>query len=50
MIYRIDNDGNISRFLEMNAGRDPKGMAMDPNANVWLGSTVGLFYLQREIE
>ena len=45
MIYRIDNDGNVSRFLEMNAGRDPKGMDMDRNGNVWLCTTVGLFYI-----
>jgi hypothetical protein len=44
-IYLIDNDGNTSRFLEMKAGRDPKGMDMDINGNVWLGTTVGLFYI-----
>jgi len=45
MVYLIDNDGNISEFLQMRTGRDPKGMDMDINDNVWLGTTVGLFYI-----
>jgi hypothetical protein len=44
-VYLIDNDGNISEFLQMRTGRDPKGMDMDINGNVWLGTTVGLFYI-----
>jgi len=44
-IYLIDNDGKVSKFMNMNAGRDPKGMDMDQNGNVWLCTTVGLFYI-----
>ena len=43
MIYRISNDTEISMFMEISGGRDPKSIDVDSNGNIWFGTTVGVF-------
>ena len=43
IIYRISNKNEISEFLEISAGRDPKSLDVDLNGNVWFCTTVGVF-------
>ena len=42
-IYRIDNDMEISKIVEIRAGRDPKSIDVDSDGNIWFCTTVGVF-------
>ncbi len=42
-IYRIDNDMEISKIVEIRGGRDPKSIDVDSDGNIWLPTTVGVF-------
>ena len=48
VIYRISNDMEISTFLEIHSGRDPQSIDIDPNGNLWFGTTVGIFRVVRQ--
>lgn len=43
VFYRINSENEVTKFLEMGAGRDPKSMDIDPAGNVWFCTTVGIF-------
>ncbi len=42
-IYRIDNDMEISKIVEIRAGRDPQSIDVDSDGNIWFSTTVGVF-------
>jgi streptogramin lyase len=42
-IYRLRNNGEISKLLGIRAGRDPKSIDVDSKGNVWVSTTVGVF-------
>jgi len=42
-IYRIDNDMEISRIVEILGGRDPQSIDVDSDGNIWFCTTVGVF-------
>ncbi|MFC1991089.1 hypothetical protein ACFLU9_02950, partial [Chloroflexota bacterium] len=43
IIFHISNNNEISRFIEISAGRDPKSIDVDSKGNVWFCTTVGVF-------
>lgn len=43
IIYRISQDNNVSEFIVMGTGRDPKSLDVDPVGNIWFCTTVGIF-------
>ena len=42
-IYRISNDMEISKIVEIRAGRDPQSIDVDSDGNLWFCTTVGVF-------
>ncbi len=42
-IYRIGNDMQISKIVEIRAGRDPQSIDVDSGGNIWFSTTVGVF-------
>lgn len=42
-IYRVDENGTVSEFIRICAGRDPKSIDVDPAGNVWFSTMLGVF-------
>ena len=42
-IYKIDKDGKTTEAVHICPGRDPESIDVDPNGNIWFGSTLGVF-------
>jgi len=42
-IFRIDNDMEISKIVEIRGGRDPQSIDVDSDGNIWFCTTVGVF-------
>ncbi|MCK4306197.1 MAG: hypothetical protein KAY24_18295, partial [Candidatus Eisenbacteria sp.] len=42
-IFRIDLNGNVSKTVNIQAGRDPKSIDIDPSGAIWFGTTLGVF-------
>ncbi|MDD5038981.1 MAG: hypothetical protein PHN78_06660 [Dehalococcoidales bacterium] len=45
VIYRIDENNNISKILVFQSGRDPNALDVSPEGNVWFCTTIGVFCL-----
>jgi streptogramin lyase len=46
VIYRIDQNNKVSKFIAIATGRDPKSIDMDCYGNLWFCTTVGIFRAQ----
>ena len=42
-IYKIDKNGKTTEAVHICPGRDPESIDVDPNGNIWFGSTLGVF-------
>jgi streptogramin lyase len=45
VIYRIDENHNVSKILVFQSGRDPNALDVSPEGNVWFCTTIGVFRL-----
>ena len=47
-VYRIDNVNNIAtEFIRCDTGNDPESIDVDPNGNVWISTTRGIFRAEK---
>ena len=46
IVYRIDQNNKVFKFIVIATGRDPKSIDMDFLGNLWICTTVGIFRAQ----